>query len=74
MPGEHRRQSRVQVGDDDRQPVQRVGVAQHRVVRGVLLVDAEHRRLQRRVAGLDQVTRSGAGSAGSRSGSATTRA
>jgi hypothetical protein len=55
--GQDRRQGRVQVGRDDRHAVQAGRRRQHRTVRGRLLVDAEQDRLQRRVAGLDQVAR-----------------
>jgi hypothetical protein len=46
----------MQVGYDHRQPGQVVGVAQHGVVRRVLLVGPEHRRLQRGVTSLDQMS------------------
>jgi hypothetical protein len=45
----------VQVGRHHRHALDTVGVFEHRPVRRVLLVRAEHGRLQRRVAGLDQV-------------------
>lgn len=46
----------MQVGDDDGQSVERVGVGEQVVVRRALLVRARDHRLQRQVAGLDQVT------------------
>ena len=55
--GEHGRQRRVQVGDDDRRAGQRVVARQHGVRRRVLLVGAEHHGLQRRVPRLDEVAR-----------------
>ena len=56
---QHRRQRRVQVGHDHRHAVQRVGLGERRVVLGVLLVDALHGDLHRRVAGLHQVPGAG---------------
>ena len=56
-PGDDRGERGVQVGHDHGHAVEVVGVAQGLVVRGVLLVDAEHGHLQRRVARLDQVAR-----------------
>ncbi len=55
--GEHGGQCGMQVGDHDRHLEQVISVAQRLMMRRALLVRAEHGRLQRRVAGLDQVTR-----------------
>ncbi len=53
--GEDRGQGRVQVGDDDGHPVDRVGLDQHVVVDAVLLVHREEHLLLRGVARLDDV-------------------
>jgi hypothetical protein len=58
--GQHGRERRVQVGHHYRHPGDVVRVAEDVVVRRPLLVGAGHDRLQRRVAGLDQVA-AGAG-------------
>ena len=57
--GDDRGQRRVQVRHHDGQAGEVVGVAQELVVRRLLVVDAQDHRLQRGVARLDQVTRSG---------------
>ena len=54
-PASDGRQRGVQVGHHDGHPAEVVGLAQQLVLVGLLLVDAEHHRLQRGVAGLDQV-------------------
>ena len=56
-PGDDGGQRRVQVGDDDRHAVDRGRAGDQGVVGRVLLVDAEHGRLGRRVARLDDVAR-----------------
>ena len=56
QPGEHRRQRGMQVGDDHRHAVERIGIDQDAVVRRFLGVDAMGADLLRGVARLHQVT------------------
>ena len=59
QPRQNCRDGGVQIRGDHRHPLQIIGIAKSLVVPTLLLVDAENHRLQRRVAGLDDVPAGG---------------